>query len=362
MFSLNFLFRYLYCDECLVTDNNVFELMQAAKILQMGDLENKCAEFIEMKVNETNVSFFTGKALNLDAKESLNVCMDFFEKNTLKVLATQEFQDIPHEVLESYSDNVGDDCSESRFFVACFYWAKAECNRQNLEETKENFERVLGDNLSAAIRYKKTDAKESLITDANVFELMHAGKIFGMDELENDCSEFIQKKVTEANVSFFTGDALHFDAQDSLQVCLDFFKANTLKVLNTNQFLEVRQEVLKTFNENKGDRCSESRFFTACFNWAKAECKRRNLQETHENFREVLGEDLINDIKYDKMGLKEFLNTVVPTKVLTNEETGRNVQEIQGRMIQVGPFKFFWWRRWELHWFGCGMLCFHASF
>ena len=87
----------------MVTDSNAFDLMNAAKVLSIGDLEYKCSEFIQDKVNETNVGFFTGKAIYYDAKESLNVCLNFFKENTLEVLNASEFLDITHEALLTFS-------------------------------------------------------------------------------------------------------------------------------------------------------------------------------------------------------------------------------------------------------------------
>ena len=311
--SVNLFFRLLYCDECLVTESNAFDLMNAAKVLSFGHLEQKCSEFIRWKVSKRNVGFFTGKALHSDAKESLKVCLDFFKKHTSTVLNAVEFRDISHDVLLFFSENKGDNCSESRFFVACVRWALAECHRQNREGTLDNFRKVLGEELIKKIIYKKTVMDKSLITDENLFELMHVAKIFGISDLESDCSEFIQKKLTVNNVGFFTSEALHFEAKDSLKVSQDFFKKNTLKVLNTEEFLDIPHEVLENFCNNKSDDCSEARFFKACFDWSKAECKRQKLKVTHENLRNVLGNDLISKIDYEKMGREEFIYGVVPT-------------------------------------------------
>jgi len=222
--------------------------------------------------------------------------------------------------------------------MKCHKLILSSCESRLKELVANNPEKIDIDDVSPhtfreILKYLYAD--DCVVTDSNVFELMHASQKFALADLEHSCSEFIKNKLTESNVSFFTGQALQFDAKGSLKVCLDFFKKNTLNVLSTKQFLEIPKKALLILSGNKNAECSESRFFTACFDWAKEECKRQNLEQVHKNLRNVLGEDVLSQIKFQKMSLKEFLNIVVPAKILTHEEIGRHIEEFQGRTITV---------------------------
>ena len=181
-------------------------------------------------------------------------------------------------------------------------------------------------------RYLYTD--EIAVTDANVFEVMHAAMKFGLDDIEDICSRFISEKLNEKNVGLFTTQALQFNTKRYLKVCLDYFEDYTDKVLDSDDFLQIPHNVLTVFSEHIDSFC-ETKFFTSCYKWAKAECKRKNLAENQANLRMVLGDDVLEQFKFERTGMKEFLSTVVPTKLLKTKEVGHHIEKMVDN-IRVG--------------------------
>jgi hypothetical protein len=59
--------------------------------------------------------------------------------------------------------------------------------------------------------------------------------------------------------------------------------------------------------------------FRSCLTWSKKECERRNLPETPENQRLVLG-TILSHIRFPTMSLREFANDVSRTGILSAED------------------------------------------
>ena len=64
-----------------------------------------------------------------------------------------------NDALEALCETNAITCSELALFEACVAWTKEECKRQNLEETSENQQRVLG-NVVKKIRFPVIPLKD----------------------------------------------------------------------------------------------------------------------------------------------------------------------------------------------------------
>ena len=175
-------------------------------------------------------------------------------------------------------------------------------------------------------RYLYTD--NCKISQANVFELMHASKMFGLNDLERRCAEAMKENLTENNVGAFTSEALQFESKEYLQVCEEYFQTHTHEVIKTKEFLEISNEALVALCSSDSIVCSELDLFLACVAWSKSDCQRKSLQPTPENLRLVLG-DVLKKLRFPVIPIKDLLEIVIPLEILTFEEVGRVICEVQ---------------------------------
>lgn len=169
-------------------------------------------------------------------------------------------------------------------------------------------------------RYLYTDICE--VSDLNLFEVTHAAKSLGLDDLEKHCAEAVKGRLSATNVLAFTSQALQFEAKENTKVCREYFRKNTLEVIKTKEFVEISLDVLLTLCSSEGIACSELELFLACMEWAKKECERQKREGTPENLRAVLG-DVLTKIRFPSMPKQDLEDVVIPLEILTYEEVGR---------------------------------------
>ena len=134
--------------------------------------------------------------------------------------------------------------------------------------------------------------------------------------------------MTSKNVLDYAQDAIDFGAKECLEKCKDFFKKNTKAILAKKEFLDISVELLEVLSSVEGPRCSVMESFAAYMTWAAEECKRRNLENSPENLKEVLG-NVLDNIKFEYMPMEDFLEFVVPEQILTNERVGHVINNKQ---------------------------------
>ena len=102
-----------------------------------------------------------------------------------------------------------------------------------------------------------------------------------------------------------------------------------MEILRSDEILEVSKEVLGTFCDTEGKKCSELDMFATCVRWAEEQCRRsKNLKGTPEDLRNVLGQ-VLTKIKFEKMSVDDFMEFVVPLELLPNEQVGQLITDWQ---------------------------------
>ena len=165
--------------------------------------------------------------------------------------------------------------------------------------------------------------------------MIHAAKIFGLVELEKLCAESLKSILTVNNVGDFTSQALECESKASLEVCEEYFRANTDQVIKSEEFLSVSIEVLEALYGTESITCSELDLFLALLAWAKSECKRQKCEETPENLQRVV-RNVVAKVRFPIIPVKEIMETVVPKQLLTHEDVGRLIYEAQTKQKTTG--------------------------
>ena len=160
------------------------------------------------------------------------------------------------------------------------------------------------------------------MTEANVFEIIHASNFLQLNILEDICADFLEEKLSCKNVGELTKKAMEFGAKKSIETCLEYFGRNASEILNTQEFLQLPYEALLMLCSCRNVDCTQLELFQSCVSWAAEECVRKKNQPTPENMRKKLGQ-ILSKIQFASMELKHLLEIVIPMEILPFEEVGR---------------------------------------
>ena len=137
--------RFLYSDECYLTEDNAMLVMYLAKKYIVPSLVDKCVEFLERIFTEENIFTFLLEAVQMDEKKLESKCWDFIELNTRVVVQSVAFTNISQVTLAELLKRESLNVEEVDLFKAVVEWSEAECLRKEIEVNATNKRDVIGD-------------------------------------------------------------------------------------------------------------------------------------------------------------------------------------------------------------------------
>nr|XP_002120052.1 BTB/POZ domain-containing protein 1-like [Ciona intestinalis] len=139
------LLRFLYTDEVNIGPETVMTTLYTAKKYAVPALEGHCVDFLKKNLSSDNAFMLLSQARLFDEPQLATLCLDCIDQNTREALAADGFTDIDHSTLVSVLERDTLGLREKVIFSAMERWAEAECSRQELEPTKDNCRKVLGE-------------------------------------------------------------------------------------------------------------------------------------------------------------------------------------------------------------------------
>ena len=195
--SLLELFRFIYCDEVKLSEDNVMQVLYLAKKYIVPSLAERCTEYLERIVNLSNVFCVLTHAQNYGEKSLLEQCWKMIDRQTEDAVKTEGFQTIERSLLETIVVRDSLNIREVDLFKAVDHWATKECERLGMTADGTMKRSVLGDKIVKAIRFpvmKRDDFKESVLGH----KILTPQEAFSMVEYYNSVLtspvEFLQVK------------------------------------------------------------------------------------------------------------------------------------------------------------------------
>ena len=102
--------------------------------------------------------------------------------------------------------------------------------------------------------------------------------------------------------------------------CWKFIDREAKDVLGSREFFEMERLDLIELVKRNTLNVEEIELFIAINKWAQNECKKLGLEATKER-RQILGDDIIDNLRFPVMEKNEFNDVVKRTNLLTEEET-----------------------------------------
>ncbi|XP_078366628.1 BTB/POZ domain-containing protein 6-like [Oculina patagonica] len=169
------------------------------------------------------------------------------------------------------------------------------------------------------LRYIYTD--EVCLNGSNVMQVLYLAEKYMIPSLANECAKYLRQNLDISNVFCVLKCAQQYDIKGLLSSCWSLIDKNTEEALKSSEFVNIQKSVLKELVERDELKVREVELFKAVDGWAKEECKRQQLKADDSVKRQVLGEEIIKSIRFPVIKQSELVNVVLPSKILTEEET-----------------------------------------
>ena len=154
----------------------------------------------------------------------------------------------------------------------------------------------------------------------NVEAMLYAAEKYDLEILKTQCDTFlssINKANTNALVSL--GIAQKYNLEDLEQQCMTAIANNATMYLNSDDFCNLSQDVVKLIAECEKLCIGELELYNAVMTWAEFECSRKNLCYCDDHIKEVLG-PVLYSIRFPLFDGKVFCEEMDKRNILTQSE------------------------------------------
>lgn len=160
---------------------------------------------------------------------------------------------------------------------------------------------------------------EALLTNSNVMGVLCAAKIYNLPTLTKECRKFLMEHMCHGNVCTILEQSILNSEDQLVEKCLKFIAPIVESVFSTKDFLSLSRPALKSLLQSNFYCDNEVKVYEACLQWAKEQCKKKQIDCTDENLRSVLG-DAIYQIRFTSMQNAEFAQVARQNQILTDKE------------------------------------------
>lgn len=186
------------------------------------------------------------------------------------------------------------------------------------------------------LRYIYTD--EVCLNGNNVMQVLYLAEKYMIPCLANECTEFLRKNLHTSNVVCVLKHAQQYqEYKDLLYDCWDLMDYKTEEVLESSDFVTVERCVLEELVGRDTLNITEVELFKAVDRWAAKECERQNIKADGPVKRQMLGEQIVQKIRFPIMTQEEFTDVVLESNILTQEESSKVINYLSSTLtVPVG--------------------------
>ena len=218
----------------------------------------------------------------------------------------------------------------SPVFYAMFFGEMAE-TKNSIELPDCEYESLL-----ELFRYLYTD--EVNLTGSNVMHVLYLAKKYILPSLADKCSAYLHENLEASNVFSILSHAMKFDDQDLKNRCWKVIEKHTEEAVTSDEFVTLERSLVESVVKKKVLNAKEAELFKAVDRWATQEIKRQGLNLDGETKRRMIGEELLNAIRFPLMSQKEFLAVVADSNILTTKEVVDLMKHYNSML--TSPLKF----------------------
>ena len=219
----------------------------------------------------------------------------------------------------------------SPVFYAMFYGEMAE-TASTIELPDCDYESLL-----ELFRYLYSD--EVNLTGSNVMQVLYLAKKYLVPSLADKCTEYLREHLEASNVFSILPQAQKFGYKDLEERCWNVIEWHTEEATTSDDFVTLERSIVESVVKTERLSVKEVDLFKAVDRWATKEVERQGLTPDGEVKRRVLGEEIVNAIRFPVMSYNEFASVVLDCDILTKRELGAMIKHYGDASLQC-PLPF----------------------
>ena len=202
----------------------------------------------------------------------------------------------------------------SSVFYAMFYGAMAE-TASTIELLDCDYESLL-----ELFRYLYSDKVN--LTGSNVMQVLYLANKYLVPSLAGKCTEYLREHLEASNVFSILPQAQKFEDKDLEKRCWNVIESHTGEAVKSDDFVTLERSIVESVVKRERLNVKEVDLFKAIDRWATKVVERQGLTPDGEVKRGLLGEEIVNAIRFPVMSLNEFASVVWDCDILTKRELG----------------------------------------
>ena len=202
----------------------------------------------------------------------------------------------------------------SPVFYAMFYGEMAE-TASTIELPDCDYESLL-----ELFRYLYSD--EVNLTGSNVMQVLYLAKKYLVPSLADKWTEYLREHLEASNAFSILPQAQKFGDKDLEERCWKVIELHTEEAVTSDDFVTLKRSIVESVVKRERLNVKEVHLFKAVDQWATKEVEKQGLTPGGKVKRKVLGEEIVNAIRFPVMSHKEFASVVVDCDILTKRELG----------------------------------------
>ena len=219
----------------------------------------------------------------------------------------------------------------SPVFYAMFYGEMAE-TASTIELPDCDYESLL-----ELFRYLYSD--EVNLTGSNVMQVLYLAKKYLVPSIADKCTEYLREHLEASNAFSILPQAQKFEDKDLEERCWNVIEGHTEEAVTSDDFVTLERSIVESVVKRERLNVKEVDLFKAVDRWANRAVERQGLTPGGEVKRKVLGEEIVNAIRFPVMSHNEFASLVVDCDILTKRELGVMMKHYGGASLKC-PLPF----------------------
>ena len=168
------------------------------------------------------------------------------------------------------------------------------------------------------LRYMYSEQVE--LNENNVMQVLYVAKKYIVKSLVDECIEFLQGNVGPENVFCVLLHAQQYDEKVLVDQCWEVIDRETEQVVTSEEFVKIERPLIEAIVKRDTLTIKEADLFKAVDLWATKECERQGLTPDGSVKRRILGETIVEQIRFPAMEQKEFADAVLDSEILAPQE------------------------------------------
>lgn len=185
------------------------------------------------------------------------------------------------------------------------------------------------------LRFLYTD--ECVMTPYSAAKVIKLAIRYVVPSLEAKCVDVLRGNTTFETAFTLVEEAGFLENDELEEKCWEIIDTETNKALASKNFIGIARTTLVDLLKRDTLRITEVDLFKAVLKWADHQCLKKELNNTRENRRVVLG-DALYELRFLLMSQEEFAQNVPPSGLLTNDE----IVPIYQKMMGIDSQKLKW--------------------